>query len=128
MSSLIKTFYNNYILHETMKNKIKYNPAELRFTKVLTKYSTEYNNMVFIHLLCEELNMDKKDMLGFFNTLKNKNIEEEETVCLFEGYEISKLDINRIYRYIDHLTVLEDDTVKFKDEYENIIINENQYI
>jgi tetraacyldisaccharide-1-P 4'-kinase len=84
--------------------------------------------MVFIHLLCEELNMDKKDMLGFFNTLKNKNIEEEETVCLFEGYEISKLDINRIYRYIDHLTVLEDDTVKFKDEYENIIINENQYI
>ena len=41
MSSLIKTFYNNYILHETMKDKIKYNPPELRFTKVLTKYSTE---------------------------------------------------------------------------------------
>ena len=128
MSSLIKTFYNNYILHETMKNKIKYNPSELRFTKVLTKYSTEYNNMVFIHLLCQELNMDKKDMLGYFNKLKNKNMEEEETLSLFEGYEISKLDINRIYRYINHLTILDQDTIKFKDDYDNIIISPCQYI
>ena len=128
MSSLIKTFYNNYILHETMKNKIKYNTSELRFTKVLTKYSTEYNNMVFIHLLCQELNMDKKDMLGYFNKLKNKNIEEDETISLFEGYEISKLDINRIYRYINHLTILDQDTIKFKDDYDNIIISPCQYI
>ena len=111
-----------------MKNKIKYNPSELRFTKVLTKYSTEYNNMVFIHLLCQELNMDKKDMLGYFNKLKNKNIEEDETISLFEGYEISKLDINRIYRYINHLTILDQDTIKFKDDYDNIIISPCQYI
>ena len=129
MSSLIKTFYNNHLYQEKYGEKnIKFDPDDVRFTKVLTKYSTEYNNSIFIQNLCKQLNMDIKDMLGFFNTLKNKNIEEEETVCLFEGYEISKLDINRIYRYIDHLTVLEDDTVKFKDEYENIIINENQYI
>ena len=73
MSSLIKTFYNNYILHQSDIDKTKYNPPELRFTKVLTKYSTEYNNMIFIQLLCQELNMDKKDMLGYFNELKNKN-------------------------------------------------------
>ena len=58
MSSLIKTFYNNYILHESNELTGKYNPSELRFTKVLTKYSTEYNNMIFIQLLCQELNMD----------------------------------------------------------------------
>ena len=45
MSSLTKTFYNNYLYHEKFGNKkIDYNPKNVRFTKVLTKYSTEYNN------------------------------------------------------------------------------------
>ena len=30
-----------------MKKKFKYNPAEVRFTKVLTKYSTEFNAGAF---------------------------------------------------------------------------------
>ena len=128
MSSLIKTFYNNYILHKSDIDKTKYNPPELRFTKVLTKYSTEYNNMIFIQLLCQELNMDKKDMLGYFNELKNKNLDEDETISLFEGYDISKLDINRIYRYIIYLTTPNEEDVKLKDIYSNTIINEYQYI
>tara|TARA_B100001093_G_scaffold144658_1_gene137298 strand:+ start:2026 stop:3375 length:1350 start_codon:yes stop_codon:yes gene_type:complete len=128
MSSLIKTFYNNYILHKSDIDKTKYNPPELRFTKVLTKYSTEYNNMIFIQLLCQELNMDKKDMLGYFNELKNKNLHEDETISLFEGYDISKLDINRIYRYIIYLTTPNEEDVKLKDIYSNTIINEYQYI
>ena len=68
MSSLIKTFYNNYIYHKELKKnkKILYNPIEVRFTKVLTKYSTEYNNSLFIQNLCKQLNMDKKDMLSYF--------------------------------------------------------------
>ena len=51
MSSILKTFYNNHILHYYMnKNKIDiaFNP-EIRFIKVLTKYSTEYNNQLFIN-------------------------------------------------------------------------------
>ena len=40
MSSLIKTFKNNKLYHESFKKKQKYNPTEVRFTKVLTKYST----------------------------------------------------------------------------------------
>ena len=52
MSSLIKTFKNNNIYHETFNTKkIKFNPTEVRFTKVLTKYSTEYNNSIFIQNL-----------------------------------------------------------------------------
>tara|TARA_Y100000816_G_scaffold94349_1_gene65453 strand:+ start:456 stop:1787 length:1332 start_codon:yes stop_codon:yes gene_type:complete len=104
MSSLIKTFYNNYIYHESDMKNIKYKPDELRFTKVLTKYSTEYNNLVFIQLLCQELNMDIKDMLGNFGNIKNKyNLEEEDVYKKFETYEISKLDISRMYRYLDYL-------------------------
>ena len=64
MSSLIKTFYNNYIYHNNYKDIIP--KHEIRFTKVLTKYSTEYNNILFIQNLCKILNMDKKDLFSFF--------------------------------------------------------------
>jgi SpoVK/Ycf46/Vps4 family AAA+-type ATPase len=100
MSSLIKTFKNNKLYHETFPNKNKYNPSEIRFTKVLTKYSTEYNNSLFIQKLCQKLGMDKKDLFGFFTEITN-NYDNTEIVNLLDNYEISKLDINRIYRYIE---------------------------
>jgi DNA polymerase III delta prime subunit len=100
MSSLMKTFKNNKLYHETFKNTNKYNPPEVRFTKVLTKYSTEYNNSLFIQKLCQKLGMDKKDLFGFFIQLNNNN-DNSEIIDLLENYEISKLDINRIYRYIE---------------------------
>lgn len=105
MSSLIKTFKNNKLYHSSfsLKKKQKFNPAEVRFTKVLTKYSTEYNNLTFIQNLCQELSMDKNDMFAFFLDLKNK-YTDNEIIALFENYDISKLDINRIYRYIDKYT------------------------
>jgi len=40
MSSLIKTFYNNKIYHDTFSTDEKPQIDEIRFTKVLTKYST----------------------------------------------------------------------------------------
>jgi hypothetical protein len=44
--------------------------------------------------------MDKKDLLGFFIQL-TYNHEISEIVNLLENYEITKLDINRIYKYIE---------------------------
>jgi hypothetical protein len=99
MSSLIKTFRNNNIYHETFQKKPKFNPVEVRFTKVLTKYSTEYNNSIFIQNLCQQLCMDRKDLFAFF--LNIRHYSDAEFTMLFENYEISKLDINRIYRYLD---------------------------
>jgi len=103
MSSLIKTFCNNKIYHDTFAKKQKFNPSEVRFTKVLTKYSTEYNNTIFIQNLCIQLGMDKKDIFSFFLHLKNK-YDDNEIVSLLENYEITKLDINRIYRYLEKYT------------------------
>ncbi|MAT48441.1 MAG: hypothetical protein CMA27_01265 [Euryarchaeota archaeon] len=105
MSSLTKTFYNNHLYHEKFGNKkIDYNPKNVRFTKVLTKYSTEYNNSLFIQNLCKQLNMDIKDMFSYFYHLKKK-YSIEEIIELFENnnYEINKLDINRIYRFLDNI-------------------------
>ena len=112
MSSLIKTFYNNKIYHDIFPEyKDKYRPLnnEVRFTKVLTKYSTEFNNIVFIYNLCQQLDMDKKDMIAFFQELRlffgkefyDDPIIYNEIENIFEGYSISKLDIKRIFRYID---------------------------
>jgi SpoVK/Ycf46/Vps4 family AAA+-type ATPase len=100
MSSLIKTFKNNNIYHNTFKKKYKFEPSEIRFTKVLTKYSTEYNNSLFIQKLCYQLSMDKKDLFCYFMNLR-KNYNENEIVNLLDNYEITKLDINRMYRYLD---------------------------
>lgn len=99
MSSLIKTLYNNNILfknNDIKKNKI----TDVRFTKVLTKYSTEYNNMIFINNMCENLQMDKNDLSEYFMSLKNeKSIQEINE--LLEPYNISKLDIIRMYKYLN---------------------------
>jgi hypothetical protein len=107
MSSLIKTFYNNHLYHkEYSELNIKFNPTDVRFTKVLTKYSTEYNNSLFIQNLCKQLNMDIKDMFSYFCHLKS-NHDLEEIIELFENnnYEINKLDINRIYRFLDTIII-----------------------
>jgi hypothetical protein len=49
--------------------------------------------------------MDKKDLFAFFISLKNKYTSDSECfnelLNLFENYEINKLDIQRMYRYLD---------------------------
>lgn len=112
MSSLLKTFKNNKLYHTDFKKKMKYNPPEVRFTKVLTKYSTEYNNSLFIQNLCQQLGMDRKDLFSFFLELRSK-YDDNEMFMLFENYEITKLDINRIYRYLDKYT--KEDAVDYDD-------------
>jgi len=131
MSSLLKTFKNNNSFHEFInkintKNKTSSNTKnkpnktyDIRFTKVLTKYSTEYNNSIFIQDLCQQMAMDKKDLFCFFYELKNK-YDEVQISNLFENYEITKLDINRVYRYLEkYIKENAPDTV------DKIIENEN---
>jgi len=107
MSSLIKTFKNNKLYHDSLNNEIfkplnkkKTTSNDIRFTKVLTKYSTEYNNYIFIQELCQKISMDKKDLFGYLIYIKSI-YDDNQIYNFFENYEISKLDINRIYRYLD---------------------------
>tara|TARA_B100000795_G_scaffold112078_1_gene82858 strand:- start:3551 stop:4936 length:1386 start_codon:yes stop_codon:yes gene_type:complete len=129
MTSLVKTMYNNNIFHEvgaasTIANTVTTESTKttestastksiattvttdknhnIRFTKVLTKYSTEYNNTIFIQILCNKLVMDKKDLFSFFIKLREDNdIDKIAYNFNNENYDISKLDISRLYRYID---------------------------
>jgi superfamily I DNA and/or RNA helicase len=101
-------------------------PKEIRFTKVLTKYSTEYNNVEFIYDLCQKLDIDKRDLIPFFQEMRvfyySKNIDIVENNItlnaldkLFENYEINKLDIKRMYRYLDK-NVKKIETDELEDE------------
>ena len=126
MTSLIKVFYNNSLLHNSLNIKNnKNNKINVRFTKVLTKYSTEYNNSIFIINLCQILNFDKKDLISFFYRkmkLADINLVYEE----LENLEINKLDINRIYRYINRLlenSVLTEDDNSFNYSPEEESVN-----
>jgi len=108
MSSLIKTFYSNKIYHTHIQQPVSTCTYEdIRFTKILTKYSTEYNNILFLNSLCLELNMDKKDVIAFFHELRSLSVPSNNIMSptfiddFFEGYEINCLDIRRIYRYLD---------------------------
>ena len=121
MSSLIKTFHNNKMFHDQFHDTVK--PIqEIRFTKVLTKYSTEYNNSLFIFSLTQLLDMDKNDLVAFFQELRlfygtnfyNESDKINEAEKLFETYGMNKLDIKRMYRYLDKNvkkeTIEEDET------------------
>jgi hypothetical protein len=111
MSSLIKTFYNNE-LYNDYKKRSDNKPASsycggsedgggsIRFTKVLTKYSTEYNNILFIQHMCNEMLMDKKDLIEFFNQIKCNNDEDAIATCC-EQHDVTRLDVDRMFRYID---------------------------
>jgi hypothetical protein len=108
MSSMNKTFHSNYIYHENIPNsKNKFKPTEVRFTKVLTKYSTEYNNQQFIFAMCQKLDMDRRDLFSFLEKLRYINgddyweLNDNDTNNEFNDLNISKLDVRRIYRYID---------------------------
>jgi DNA polymerase III delta prime subunit len=156
MSSLIKTFYNNYIFHvysgkiastkqkkgkkkgvaasssssppststlttstdyssdfslgiqtdmDDLKHNVHSKPCydedEIRFTKVLTKYSTEYNNYMFIQNLCIQMLMDKNDLITYFLHVRSMNKSEEDICSELEQYSVSKLDVSRMFRYLD---------------------------
>lgn len=110
MSSLMKTFHNNRIYHNAFPQKHgKFLSDEVRFTKVLTKYSTEYNNQLFLYNLCQELDMDKKDVYAFFQELRlfygNNYFMNQDSLqqvhTLFQNTTIQKLDIKRMYRFLD---------------------------
>jgi chromosomal replication initiation ATPase DnaA len=83
MTYYIKILHNYYLYKKT-KIQCKKVP-EYRFTKVLTKYSNEYNNNTFIIGLCNKLNCSKKEL---YYKIVRKDTEE-----------LSQIEINRASLY-----------------------------
>ena len=98
LSSLLKSFYANTLLHASPTKHI----SSIRFTKVLTKYSTEYNNVVFIRRLCQEFGLDKRDLIAHLHNLREAHSIPEIAALL--PSDITTGDLNRFYRYMDRLS------------------------
>jgi hypothetical protein len=109
ISSLIKTYYNNYILHyETKSIDDSLKQMELRFTKILTRYSTEYNNTTFKNMLSQRLILDRKDLnYLFYNGLYLKTIDINE---LLEINDITELEQKRYLKMMFYLIGINQDT------------------
>jgi len=59
--------------------------------------------MLFIQKMCQQLSLDKFDAIAFFINLQ-RELEPPEVISYLENYDISKLDINRINKYIEKYT------------------------
>ena len=101
LSSLLKTFRSAHLLRTTLGEHPQLRPpGDIRFTKVLTKYSTEYNNYTFLQEMCQRLSMDKKDLLSFFAAHRSRR-DDPDFLDELASCDIAQLDINRLYRYLD---------------------------
>jgi len=126
MGSLVKTFYNNKLFHEQFPTHNAIALENIDFTKVLTKYSTEYNNQLFLFGLCQKLNMDKKDVISFFQEIRvvygTHFYNHSEKLMRIEQYlqkdGIDSLDIKRMYRFLDKNVKKEDCVVREEEEEE----------
>lgn len=100
ISSLIKTYYNNYLLHHSSYkcNDDSLHSKELRFTKILTRYSTEFNNTSFKNTLTQRLIMDRKDLNTlFYQGLCKKLLDIQE---LLELNDITELEQKRYLKML----------------------------
>jgi hypothetical protein len=100
ISSIIKTFKNNHLLHtemlSTIPNVENVLPKEIRFTKILTKYSSEYNNFWFIRNICQTLGIDKNDLLEYAIKYPENHTQ---ILDLFETNEFDMTTLNRLIKY-----------------------------
>ena len=119
MNYIIKLFQNNYIL--TSNNLLKkINLENIIFTKILTKYSSEYNNYIFIYNLLQSFLIDKKDILTLFYNL-DKNYDKNDIIYKLENYNITKLEIIRIIKLINQLIDYQENTKSKEIEIDEII-------
>lgn len=79
-------FINNYYLYSNENINIK--TKNIRFTKVLTKYSNEYNNNIFIINICNKLSLTNKELYNYCIDHKIKDLTIQEMSRLYKIYNI----------------------------------------
>ena len=109
---IIKIFYSNFLLNKFNLLNKNIDSENIIFTKILTKYSSEYNNFIFIYNLLQLFLIDKKDLLLLMNNQDINNINEISEK--FHFLNITKLEIIRINKFIKSI-----------NNYNNKIENDN---
>ena len=101
---IIKIYFNNFILQKhKLLNYINQN--DIIFTKILTKYSSEYNNYNFIFSSTQKYSINKKNLFLYIYSKNNQVYEINETNDIFNNDDDeSKLLHKRIMKLIAQYT------------------------
>ena len=99
---IIKIFYNNYLLYQYNLLNQKIRLDNIIFTKILTKYSSEYNNYQFFMSIYQLLNINKREIIIlFYNLYQKYNLNISKDILNY--YNINKLIYNRMIKYINNV-------------------------
>ena len=102
LNSINKNVTNVNLYYDMVRDSTKKDlNKEPRFTKVLTKYSTEYNNHTFLTELSHKLHLEPKDIIGHF--IHYRKNEAEINYEEYNKHEVSTLDVNRMIRFVNVL-------------------------
>lgn len=99
---LIKIYYNNFLLNKFNLIKENIEIKDIIFTKILTKYSTEYNNYLFIFNLANNLMLNISDIFTFFYCISNYEYQDD-IINNLEIYNVNKILYTRINKFIDNI-------------------------
>lgn len=117
LTSLLKVMHGNFILNTCVDDNLR-TLDDVRFTKILTRYSSEHSNYEFFQNLCNKLSLDRKDLINLIVHIKyNLQIvlsEEHEKLNDFvDLYDVSLLQLKRIYKlveqYVNYVNCITDD-------------------
>ena len=101
---IIKIYFNNLILHKHKLLK-SINQNDIIFTKILTKYSSEYNNYNFIFNSTQKYSLNKKNLFLHIYSKNNPINEFDNCNIIFNNEDDeSKLLNNRIIKLISQYT------------------------
>jgi len=101
---IIKIYFNNLILHKHKLLKA-INQNDIIFTKILTKYSSEYNNYNFIFNSTQKYSLNKKNLFLYIYSKKNQCDEcDDDNETFVNEDDESKLLNNRILKLISQYT------------------------
>ena len=99
MNYIIKIFYNNFLLKKFDLYK-DIDIDKIIFTKILTKYSSEYNNYIFIYNLLQTFLIEKKDLFLIYK--EELLFNEEKINNLIENLNLNfnKVELIRLIKLI----------------------------
>ena len=100
---IIKIFYNNYLLQKQnlLLNNNIININDIIFTKILTKYSSEYNNFLFLFNISQILYLTKREIYVYFYNISN-HFSAIDILNKLENIGITKLIYNKNIKLINN--------------------------
>jgi hypothetical protein len=104
LSSLTKTFGANWAFHKACRARggLVIRPVtNVRFTRVLTKYSTEFGNASFIYAMQQKTGFERRDMAALVCCVGGGGALPDELA----DAGISKIDVRRVLRHVAADTV-----------------------